>query len=144
MASKEELMAVYNATKYIIYPDDSIEELEIRIDKTNREIDNLLELIDEDTVFGWAFISASNPFSVETSDEDNKQSFKRLEDLVTANYLKHYVGFGQGQDGWADEKSIFIVGISEKEATELGKELGQNAIIIGAKGSKARVKWVQD
>lgn len=144
MASKEELMKVYKETKYIIYPDDSIEEVQIRIDRTNREIDTLLELLDEDILLGWAFISASNPFSVETSVEENKQSFKRLEELVTANYMKHYIGFGQGQNGWPDEKSIFIIGISEKEATELGKELGQNAIIIGAKGSKAKIKWVQD
>lgn len=144
MASKEELMKVYKETKYIIYPDDSIEEVAIRIDKTNREIDSLLTLPDDDTLLGWAFISASNPFSVETSVEENKQSFKRLEELVAANYMKHYIGYGKGQDGWPDEKSIFIVGISEKEATALGKELGQNAIVIGAKGSKARVKWVQD
>jgi len=144
MAIKEELMKVYKETKYILYPDDSIEEVEIRIDKTNREIDSLLDLLDEDMLLGWAFISASNPFSVETSVEENKQSFKRLEELVAANYMKYYTGFGNGQNGWPDEKSIFIIGISEKEATELGKELGQNAIIIGAKGSKAKIKWVQD
>jgi hypothetical protein len=144
MAIKEELMKVYKETKYILYPDDSIEEVEIRIDKTNREIDSLLDLLDEDMLLGWAFISASNPFSVETSVEENKQSFKRLEELVAANYMKYYTGFGKGQNGWPDEKSIFIIGISEKEATELGKELGQNAIIIGAKGSKAKIKWVQD
>jgi hypothetical protein len=137
-------MKIYKETKYIIYPDDSIEEVEIRIDKVNREIDSLLELLDEDMLLGWAFISASNPFSTETSVEENKQSYKRLEEMVTANYLKHYTGFGKGQNGWPDEKSIFIVGISENEATELGKELGQNAIIIGAKDGKARVKWVQD
>jgi len=74
----------------------------------------------------------------------NKQSFKRLEELVTANYMKHYIGFGQVQNGLPDEKLIFIIGISEIEATELGKELGQNVIVIGAKGGKARVKWVQD
>ena len=125
MKEKEELLELYKKTKYII-PEL---EIQIGIDKLNSSIDKELAKTKK---LSWAFISPFNPFSKEVSDEENEQYFERLKEQVSTNYAKYFIGYGQGQEGWKDEKSILIIGISETQATKLGQQFGQNAIVIGS------------
>jgi hypothetical protein len=38
--------------------------------------------------------------------------------------------------------SLFILGLSEAEAIDLGREFGQNAVVCGDHGGIARLCWV--
>ena len=82
-----------------------------------------------------AFITAYNPASVELSNEENKERNQQLEEKIQALHLDYIHGEGKcDENEWSGEESFLIFGINQKEAIELGKEFGQNAIIwIGEK-----------
>ena len=137
MTEKEKLLEIYKQTNYFI----SDLGIQIVIEKFNNKIDKEVEKFNK---ISWAFISASNPFSKNISDKKNEQNFELLKEQVSENYIKYFIGYGQGQGGWESEKSIFIIGITETQATKLGLLFGQNAIVIGSVGGTAKIKWLQD
>jgi hypothetical protein len=50
---------------------------------------------------------------------------------LTENYVT-YEGHGVGEDPrWEPERSLFIIGISKDDASEIGKKFEQNAIVYG-------------
>jgi hypothetical protein len=136
MTDKDKLIEIYERTIYEI----TELGLTININLFNSEID---EVVGKYNRISWAFITAANPFSKSVSETENEQYFERLKEQVENNYIKSFLGYGKGQNGWNDEKSLFIIGISETPATELGKLFRQNAIVIGSIGSTAKIKWVR-
>ncbi len=117
------LIEAYKNTKYKIFEP----ALTIEIGKLNQEIDVLLQKNNSDE---WAFITAYNPFSRVVSDEENKMRHEELKEL-TSSYVT-FEGHGVGEDPtWAPEISLFIIGISENDASIIGKQFEQNAIVFG-------------
>jgi hypothetical protein len=52
-------------------------------------------------------------------------------ELRAAGYLC-LPGEGIGRDGvWLHEESLFVMGITEREARRLGRKFGQLAIVVG-------------
>lgn len=77
-----------------------------------------------------AFITAYNPGSMELSNEENKERNQRLEEKIQALHLDYIHGEGKcDDDEWLGEESFLVFGINQKEAIQLGKEFGQNAIV---------------
>jgi hypothetical protein len=77
-----------------------------------------------------AFITAFNPYSQELSNQENKDRNLKLEELIQSLDFDYIHGEGKCGDGdWDGEKSFLIFGISEKQASEIGKEFEQNAIV---------------
>jgi hypothetical protein len=77
-----------------------------------------------------AFITAFNPYSQELSTQENKDRNLKLEELIQSLGFDYIHGEGKCGDGdWDGEKSFLIFGISEKKASEIGKEFEQNAIV---------------
>ena len=77
-----------------------------------------------------AFITAFNPFSQELSTQENKDRNHKLEELIQSLDFDYIHGEGKCGDGdWDGEKSFLIFGISEEQASEIGKEFEQNAIV---------------
>ncbi len=64
------------------------------------------------------------------SDDENE---KRHSELVSAVAVyRYYEGEGVGEDKtWKPEKSLLILSITKKDAIEIGKKFGQNAIVFG-------------
>lgn len=51
--------------------------------------------------------------------------------VLTKNYVA-FEGHGVGEDpNWEPELSLFIIGISEGDASKIGKKFEQNAIVYG-------------
>jgi len=77
-----------------------------------------------------AFITAFNPYSQELSNQENKDRNHKLEKLIQSLHFDYIHGEGKCGDGdWDGEKSFLILGISEEQASEIGKEFEQNAIV---------------
>jgi hypothetical protein len=77
-----------------------------------------------------AFITAFNPYSQELSNQENKDRNLKLEELIQSLHFDYIHGEGKCGDGdWDGEESFLIFGISEKQASDIGKEYEQNAIV---------------
>jgi len=85
-------------------------------------------------------VTASNPGSFEPLPADmNDRRARELEEVVRGRWTVHP---GQGEPderGWEPEQSLLILHISRQDAIELGRNHGQNAIVIGAPGLPAEL-----
>lgn len=128
------LIAAYNSTTYHV----ATPAIDIRIGSTTAALDLLLEQYDASE---WAFISAWNPMSVQQSAADNEATHRQLLAAVVA--FPHFEGEGIGEDGlWPPERSLLILGMGFERAVELGRQFRQQAVVVGEKGSVARLVWV--
>ena len=117
------LLEAYKNTKYIVFEPT----LTIEIGKLNQDLDKLLLKHNSNE---WAFITAYNPYSRVLTEEENKVLHNKLKEL-TEKYVT-FEGYGVGQDPtWEPELSLFIIGISKGDASKIGKEFEQNAIVYG-------------
>lgn len=114
----------YLETNYIV---DELPQ-PIRISEYNL---GLNELLKNNNCTSWAYVTAYNPFSKKLSDDENILLNKKLEFLLS--FFKIYKGRGCGfDDNWAPEESFLILGISKRDAIELGQKFEQNAIVFGS------------
>jgi hypothetical protein len=117
------IIEAYKNTKYIVFEPTLI----IEIGKLNQEIDDIIINHNSNE---WAFITAYNPYSRVLTEEENKVLHNKLKEL-TEKYVT-FEGHGVGQDPtWKPELSLFIIGISKGDASKIGKEFEQNAIVYG-------------
>lgn len=138
-SDREQLEAAYLSTDYRV--DDAPNgPFVIRLGELNIELEELLQVECE---FTWAFVTASNPGSVAQSDEENSRRAAELQDRVRKRRWRYYLGSGVGRDGqWPAEPSLLILGIHAEDAIELAMQFGQNAIVVGAAGERARLAWI--
>jgi hypothetical protein len=124
------LLKSYQNTRFIVCTTHG--DLVLVIGERNRALDDLMETSDFQS---GAFVTAWNPGSLKLSDEENR---KRQAELIIAVQKRGYLfleGWGVGQDEeWPPEASIFIIGIPEEAALELGKFFGQLAIVFTERG----------
>jgi len=122
----KELTESYKATTYRV---PSL-NLDIRIDEKNPLLDFILKNKNAET---WAFITAWNPESRELSISENRDRNQDLLTQLKSEGFAIYKGIGIPDAGdWTPEESFFVPSISQKQALELAKEYGQNAIVFGA------------
>lgn len=127
----DDLINAYNSTSYNVFNPS----ISLRIDQLNPELDDLLVKFGE---INWAYVTAYNPFSELLTDEENKERHKQLKERIEK--YPFFEGEGVGTDpSWKPEQSFLILGISEANARELGKNFQQNAIVIGKHYKKAKL-----
>ena len=91
----------------------------------------------------WAFVTACNPRSERLSDAENARRMSELEATVREGGWQYFHGHGVGLDAkWPAEPSLLLVGIQWGDAVALGKQFGQNAVVVGSAGRPARLVWV--
>jgi hypothetical protein len=101
----------------------------------SRRLDALLE---RTGTRSWAFITAWNPGSRALSAEENAQRHSQLLQAVDALGLAWLPGEGVGADpSWTPEQSIMILNITRAQATGLGRQFEQLAIVAGRRGEAA-------
>lgn len=94
-------------------------------------------------VEAWAFVSACNPRSVRLDDAENRRRHEALVDAVNGRGLTHHPAIGVADDGsWPVEESLFVVGIDEAGAVDLGRAFEQLAVVVGRRGEPARLAWI--
>jgi hypothetical protein len=88
----------------------------------------------------WAFVTAWNPGSGDPLPPDiNDRRARELEREIEDRW-QFRRGQGLPDDaGWTPEPSLLILGISQDDAITLGRRYGQNAIVVGAPESVAKL-----
>ena len=135
MTRTPDLETLYRNTTFRVEAPNG--HLDIRIGDKHPRIDSVLS---EHNATEWAYITAWNPGSRPTSTEQNALAQEKLIKIVQDRGFRFYLGDGiPDQEGWAPERSVWIAGISREEAVEIGRQFGQNAIVVGNLGSVAEL-----
>ena len=101
--------------------------ISLKIGQTSDELD---QIMNENKVKSWAFISAWNPLSEVLPDDENRKRDAAL--AIATQAYQTFRGFGKGDDPlWAPEESLLILGIERSQAIMLGRQFEQNAIVFG-------------
>ena len=118
------LLESYESADYHV--DDSPSFI-LKIGMHSPELESIYKTSHKNTA---AFITAFNPCSQELSSQENKDRNHKLEKLIESLHVDYIQGEGKcGHEDWDGEESFLIFGISEKQASEIGKEFEQNAIV---------------
>lgn len=131
--------AAYRNTTFRAYVHD--QHVDIKIGYRHPLLD---EVLLQHKATSWAFITASNPAGQCLPDRENIRRDEELSMLFktiseTTKVVK-YDGEGIPDTGdWKPEKSYLVIGITHPEARSLGKKFGQDAIVWGSAGKKARL-----
>lgn len=139
MSRSAKLKAAYLRTSY------RVEEVEqpfrIRVGESNPQLENLLATY---AATSWAYITAFNPRSQPLPLEENERRHAELLHAAQSLGYRTFGGRGVGDDGdWPPEKSLLILDIDRRTASELGRDFGQNAIIIGERGGLPKLLMIQ-
>lgn len=135
---RERLRAAYEATDYRV-DEGPRGGFTIRVGARSADADALLAATAAEA---WAFITASNPRSVQLPAAENVARMARLERRVRERGLVAYAGTGVGAD-WPPESSLLVIGLAEPEAVAVAREFGQHAIVVGSRGTPARLVWIE-
>ncbi len=133
-----ELIAAYEKADYVVFGHQrGAPELVIRVDQVNPALDELLGHNEAATA---AFVTACNPRGEKKTYEENEAAAAALRASPALIGYAWFKGEGRDPEGrWPSEPSLLIVGISRKDAEQLGEALNQNAIVFIEKGGKPRL-----
>lgn len=95
-------------------------------------LSRIIQHIEKNSNFG-----VISSFRGENTDKQNEESYKELVSLVRKmgyGYIALKGGY-QEEEGFVNEKSLFIPNISKEEMIDLGKKYGQHSVIVKDKGS---------
>ena len=119
-----DLLKSYKLANYHV---DASPSFILKIDIHSPELESIYKTSHKHTA---AFITAFNPYSQELSTQENKDRNHKLEELIQSFHFDYIHGEGKCGDGdWDGEKSFLIFGINQEQASEIGKEFEQNAIV---------------
>ena len=119
-----DLLQSYKSADYHV---DGSPSFILKIGIHSPELDSIYKTSHKHTA---AFITAFNPYSQELSAQENKDRNHKLEELIQSLGFDYIHGEGKCGDGdWDGEKSFLIFGISKEQASDIGKEFEQNAIV---------------
>jgi len=118
------LLESYESADYHV---DASPSFILKIGIHSAELDSIYKTSHKYTA---AFITAFNPYSQELSNQENKDRNHKLEELIQSLHFDYIHGEGKcGNDDWDGEESFLIIGISKEQASEIGKQFEQNAIV---------------
>lgn len=88
----------------------------------------------------WCFVTAWNPASTQMTEAQNDARNALLEGELRSAGHPMFEGHGRGSDErWPAEASFLVLGIGRAEATDLGRQHGQNAVVFGEAGGHAEL-----
>ena len=120
----DELFEAYRLTDFIVQSQPSITL------KIGQESCELKKVFKDANVSCAAFITAWNPYSRPTAQEDNIKNQNLLIERINEAGLRFIDGVGQDPSGqWPGEPSLLVLGMPRQDAIRLGAEFGQNAIV---------------
>jgi glucose-6-phosphate dehydrogenase assembly protein OpcA len=91
----------------------------------------------------WAFVSAFNPCSAALCEQENLARHEDLLRAVMALGVEYYEGESRADAAdWPPEKSLLIIAIAPEQVTQLCKQFGQYAAVIGAIAEPAKLLWM--
>lgn len=96
------------------------------------------EFLSSKGAYSWAFLTAWNPGSILLTLEENK--IRNSELIRELGSFESIEGEGKAED-WKEE-SFLVFGIDLRNALELAKKFGQNAIVFGTYAKPAELVFV--
>lgn len=137
--TREDLAAAYRRTSYVVDPPAGA-GFAIRIGEACPPLDDLLERTGTRL---WAFITACNPRSEPLSAGENSARMERLREMIERDGHAFLSGAGVPDEaGWSPEPSFLVLGITAEAAAEIGRLFEQHAIVVGSRGTAARLLWI--
>lgn len=138
MSTPEErarLDAAYRATTY------RVGTLALRMDEPNPPA---LDVLMEGRGYReYAYITAYNPGSRPLPESENRRRQRALiERLQDEGRLVLRGEAISDTADWPPEPSLLVLGMSAEEAKALGRELGQNAVVVGRLGDAPHLAWL--
>ena len=127
----------YERTRYVVLDDTGHGRASVGVGETSPELDAVL---DGYGASSGVFITAWNPRSVVTDQDDNDEANDRLEadlDALGSVILPH-IGVGYDPE-WEPEHGFFALDLDEVAALELATSYGQNAIVVAPRAAPARL-----
>jgi len=92
---------------------------------------------------GSVLVTAWNPAGRRRSLAVNRAAEKRLLQRLRAWGLKGWLAVAQDPSGlWPDERGILIFGVPEPLAADLGRALGQRAVVFAGTDCVPRLLWL--
>lgn len=136
MIKKQTLAAAYQATTYQI----KTPKINIKIGQLHPDLD---ELLIDNNVYTWAFISAWNPHSKLATDANNQIQHEKLKASLSHQNYRFLEGLGiPAQADWVAEVSLLVLDISKNSAIDLAQKFQQSAIVYGALSQEAELVWL--
>lgn len=90
------------------------------------------------------FITAWNPYSQTLAGEDNQNAQEELRRVVRDHSWQSIEGYGQHpSNGWPAEPSLLVFGPDLEEASLLGRQFGQNAVVWTGEGAVPKLVLLQ-
>lgn len=124
---------IYTAASYQIPEIGAV----IQIGEMNPALDDWMV---QNGISQFAFITAFNPMSEESSEEENKLANEALRSEI--EYFPHVSGFGTDISGqWQPEESFLIGGIPLSQASVLAHKYRQRAFIYGTRLDPPTLIW---
>lgn len=132
MTGREALDAAYRATTY------RVGRHSLRIGEAHPWLDHLLA---NRGLVHYAYLTAANPGSRALAPAENARRMRALEEELAGFVLLR--GAAHADDGsWEPEPSLLVLGLSPDDATEIARRYGQNAILVGTRGSSPQLVWL--
>ena len=129
-AERAEMAAAYRSTAYMV--DAPGAPIALRVDQPSPELDELLERFGQRD---WVFITGYNPRSEQVDPEENKRRHSALRERIDGMGLTAFEARGVDDEGeWPSEKGLVVLGLDRDAGTGLGRELEENAILVGRRG----------
>jgi len=130
---------LYRATTYrVLAPEAAVD---LHVDRRSRRLDAVLAARGVRT---WAFLSACNPRSITAPLPVNQRRAALLKRLLAARGWPWLEAAGIPRDRRRQpEPSVWVGGISVRDARRLAERFGQNAFLAGRIGRRARLLWLR-
>jgi Protein of unknown function (DUF3293) len=133
------LEAAYLATTFRVEAPSG--NVDIRIGRDSMKLDALLLHLGATE---WAYVTAWNPGSRLLSADLNAAAQDTMLQIIRDRRFAFYEGDGiPDTPGWVPERSVWIAGISRQYAVKIGRQFGQNAIVVGILGGVAELVWLR-
>lgn len=134
---RRQLQAAYRATRYTARRGGL--EVALVVGGKSPDLDRWL---DEVGCREWAYLTACNPGSLVLSDGENARRQAQLVAELGRRGLVAWHGAGEPlAAGWRAEASVLVPGMGRGEAVELGRALGQCAVVVGVRGGVGELAW---
>lgn len=122
----EGLLAAWRKSEYRV--DTAHGTLVLHIDEHSPD---LAALMASEAVDCGAYITADNPCSQVVSDADNIAARQRLETRLREGAWRWLPGLGIDPEGdHPGERSVLVLGIAPADAFVIGRDFGQDAILV--------------